>query len=292
MSTSKADEHVEQAEKKLKGWGMFGNKWEDALDLYNKAINLYKINKAWDKAADVLQRTVQCHYKLDSKYDAASAWMEAGQMWRKVPKMEDAVRCFDEASKIYLDLGKFASAAKVEKEMGDMLEEAEDFANAITHLQLAADYFDSENQKTTANSCLLRVAHMNATLGNYDAAVEQFEKSIEMAVDDKMLKFQAKEYIFKACICRLAAITEDAETKLEEFNDKHQEYKDQDVHYPDSFEAKLIDGVVAAWKNGDLKSFQASMREYDRIKKLDNWKTAMFLKIKQNVEKAGEVDLR
>jgi alpha-soluble NSF attachment protein len=158
-------------------------------------------------------------------------------------------------------------------------------------LKNAADYFESENQKTTANQCYLRIAHINAQLKNYEPAIEQFDKSIEMAVDDKMLKFQAKEYIFKACMCRLAAIDYDHANRLQDFKDKHQDYKDQDVHYPGSFEEKLIDGVVAAWEKGNVKDFQASMREYDRIKKLDPWKTDLFLIIKEHVEKAAEVDL-
>jgi hypothetical protein len=44
-STEDAHASVTQAEKALSGWGMFGNKYEKALDLYTKAINTYKMNK-------------------------------------------------------------------------------------------------------------------------------------------------------------------------------------------------------------------------------------------------------
>jgi alpha-soluble NSF attachment protein len=209
-------------------------------------------------------------------------------MFRRAEKIEDSKKSYEEAAQIFMDMNKLATAAKVEKEIGEMLEEKEEFAEAIPHLKRAADYFEAESQKTTANGCLLKVAHMNAALENYDDAIEQFEKSIELAVDDKMLKFQAKEYIFKACICKLASISDG---DLDEFKNKHQDYKDQDVHYPDSFEARLIDGVVEAFEKGDIKTFQSSMRDFDRIKKLDPWKTDLFLKIKKNIEKRTQPDL-
>ncbi|KAL0477968.1 alpha-soluble NSF attachment protein [Acrasis kona] len=286
MTTTKGDEFLEQAEKKLKGWGLLSNKYEDALELYSKAINIYKMNKAWDKAADVLQRTVACHNKCDSKYDAATALNEAGQMLKKMPdNIEASVRVMSESVEIFLELGKLNQAAKIEKEIGEALEEVENYADAIVHLQRAADLYESENQKTTANICLLKVAHMNASLENYEPAIELFEKSIEYAVDDRMLKFQAKEYIFKAAACRLAQITD--KDQLEDFKTKYEEYKDMDVHFPDSFEAKLIDGVVEAWDKGDLRLFQQHMRDYDRIKKLDPWKMNLFLKIKSGVENVG-----
>ncbi|KAL0482507.1 alpha-soluble NSF attachment protein [Acrasis kona] len=283
MTTTKGDEFLEQAEKKLKGWGLLSNKYEDALELYSKAINIYKMNKA---SADVLQRTVACHNKCDSKYDAATALNEAGQMLKKMPdNIEASVRVMSESVEIFLELGKLNQAAKIEKEIGEALEEVENYADAIVHLQRAADLYESENQKTTANICLLKVAHMNASLENYEPAIELFEKSIEYAVDDRMLKFQAKEYIFKAAACRLAQITD--KDQLEDFKTKYEEYKDMDVHFPDSFEAKLIDGVVEAWDKGDLRLFQQHMRDYDRIKKLDPWKMNLFLKIKSGVENVG-----
>ena len=44
--SAQADALVAKAEKKLKGWGFMGNKYEDAQDLLEKAANLYKVSKA------------------------------------------------------------------------------------------------------------------------------------------------------------------------------------------------------------------------------------------------------
>lgn len=43
---SKAEEFEKKAEKKLNGWGLFGSKYEDASDLFDKAANSFKLAKS------------------------------------------------------------------------------------------------------------------------------------------------------------------------------------------------------------------------------------------------------
>ena len=43
---AKGEEFEKKAEKKLKGWGIFGSKYDDAADLFDKAGNCYKLAKA------------------------------------------------------------------------------------------------------------------------------------------------------------------------------------------------------------------------------------------------------
>ena len=53
---SKARDYVAKGDKKLKSFGFFGNKYEDAADLYEKGANQFKLAKAcefWDMCADV-----------------------------------------------------------------------------------------------------------------------------------------------------------------------------------------------------------------------------------------------
>ncbi|KAH0435404.1 hypothetical protein IEQ34_026616 [Dendrobium chrysotoxum] len=43
--TARGEEFEKKAEKKLAGWGLFGSKYEDAADLYEKAANCFKLGK-------------------------------------------------------------------------------------------------------------------------------------------------------------------------------------------------------------------------------------------------------
>jgi len=43
---AKGDDLEKKAEKKLNGWGIFGSKYEDAADLFDKAANNFKLAKS------------------------------------------------------------------------------------------------------------------------------------------------------------------------------------------------------------------------------------------------------
>lgn len=61
-----------QADKKLKGFGFFGNKYEEAADLLEKAANNYKLAKCWNDASECYVKLAECHLKCDSKHEAAT----------------------------------------------------------------------------------------------------------------------------------------------------------------------------------------------------------------------------
>ncbi|GJN40424.1 hypothetical protein PR202_gb29633 [Eleusine coracana subsp. coracana] len=48
---TRGDDLEKKAEKKLSGWGFFGNKHEDAADLLDKAGNFFKLAKNCEDAA-------------------------------------------------------------------------------------------------------------------------------------------------------------------------------------------------------------------------------------------------
>ncbi|KAF2319206.1 hypothetical protein GH714_013948 [Hevea brasiliensis] len=45
---ARGEEFEKKAEKKLNGWGLFGSKFEDAADLFDKAANSFKLAKSYD----------------------------------------------------------------------------------------------------------------------------------------------------------------------------------------------------------------------------------------------------
>ena len=42
----RGEEFEKKAEKKISGWGLFGSKYEDAADFYDKAANCFKLAKS------------------------------------------------------------------------------------------------------------------------------------------------------------------------------------------------------------------------------------------------------
>lgn len=51
------------------------------------------------------------------------------------------------AVNIYTEMGRFSTAAKLEKETGELYEKENDLENAVAHYKAAADYYEGENSK-------------------------------------------------------------------------------------------------------------------------------------------------
>ena len=69
-------------------------------------------------------------------------------------------------------------------------------------------------------------------------------------------------------------------------------YGTLDTTFPSTREAKFASALVEAARAGDLEAFQGAVFEFDQITKLDNWKTAILLKIKRTLEAEGEPDFK
>ena len=153
----------------------FGNKYEEAAELLEKACNNYKLAKAWGKAAEGFELLADCHLKSDSKHDAATACVEAANAHKKVNPTE-AVRCLLAAVGHYTDMGRLSIAAKHLKDVAEVREKEDDVEGALAAYVQAADLFAGEENVSTANGCKLKVAELSATAERYQVAIDAFEE--------------------------------------------------------------------------------------------------------------------
>jgi alpha-soluble NSF attachment protein len=108
---SKGKSLVAQGDRKLLSLGWFSNKYEEAADLFERGANQLKLAKACKaptrctdalnpfphpahpppflihpagkEAAETYIKLAECSIKLESKHDAASAWVEAAKAYQK-----------------------------------------------------------------------------------------------------------------------------------------------------------------------------------------------------------------
>ncbi|RVW63826.1 Alpha-soluble NSF attachment protein [Vitis vinifera] len=200
---TKGEEFEKKAEKKLSGWGLFGSKYEDAAELYEKAANSFKLAKSWDKAGSINIKLANCHLKLDSKHEAANAYADAANCYKKTsnkviaivralrshvrhsslvqamvaPTSDailhlsstihlglEAIACLEQAAAIFLEIGRLNMAARYYKEIGELYEVDQNLQQAIEKFDQAAELFQSEEVTTSANQCRQKVAQFSAQL--------------------------------------------------------------------------------------------------------------------------------
>jgi alpha-soluble NSF attachment protein len=63
-------------------------------------------------------------------------------------------------------------------------------------------------------------------------------------------------------------------------------YGQADNTFPSTREAKFVKALLEALEQGDEEAFTGVVFEYDQVTKLDNWKTAILLKIKKGIQQA------
>ena len=61
-------------------------------------------------------------------------------------------------------------------------------------------------------------------------------------------------------------------------------FAQKDVTFPSTREAHFAHDLMQACEEADVEKFTGCVVNYDRVTKLDNWKTSVLLKIKKALE--------
>uniref|UniRef100_A0A0C9S2T4 TSA: Wollemia nobilis Ref_Wollemi_Transcript_18615_1367 transcribed RNA sequence n=1 Tax=Wollemia nobilis TaxID=56998 RepID=A0A0C9S2T4_9CONI len=279
---AKGYEFEKKADKKIQGWSIFGSKYDDAAELYEKAANSYKLAKSWDKAASAYIKLSNCHLKLESKHEAASAYVDAANCYKKTNSQE-AMRCLNLAFNFFMEIGRLSIAARHCKEIGELNESDENFELAMEYFERAADLFQSEEQTSAANTCQLKVAQFAAQLEQYPKAVQIFEDMARQSINNNLLKYSVKSYLLNAGLCLICK----GDTVA--INNALEKYQELDPTFSGTREFKFLADLASAMDEEDVVKFTDVVKEFDSMTRLDQWKTTLLLRAK-NALKAKEVE--
>ncbi|KAK0150100.1 Alpha-soluble NSF attachment protein [Merluccius polli] len=271
-----------EAEKKMKSSSSFfgalfgsSSKQEEACELYVRAANMFKMAKNW--CGNAFSQAAQLHLQMQSKHDAATNFIDAGNAFKKADPHE-AINCLSRAIEIYTDMGRFNIAAKHHIAIAEIFEtELVDVDKAVAHYEQAADYYKGEESTSSANKCLLKVATYAAQLEQYPKAIEIYEQVGTHAMDSTLLKYSAKDHFFKAALCHFCVDMLNAKLAV-------QKYEEMFPAFADSRECKLLKKLLDAYEEQNVEAYTDSVKEYDTISRLDQWLTTMLLRIKKTIQ--------
>ncbi|KAK6156047.1 hypothetical protein DH2020_010295 [Rehmannia glutinosa] len=220
---ARAEDFESRAEKKLGGWAIFGSKYEDAAELFDKAANAFKLAKSWDQAGAVYVKLANCHLKLYSKHEAANAYADAAHCYKK---------------------------SNTKGEIAELYEQEQNLEQAIVYYEKAADLFQSEDVTTSANQCKQKIAQFAAQLEQYQKAIEIYEEIARQSLNNNLLKYGVKGHLLNAGICQLC------KSDVVAINNALERYQDLATAIDEEDLAKFTDAVkefdsmtqLDAWK--------------------------------------------
>lgn len=179
---------------------------------------------------------------------------------------------------LYKQKGRFRQAADREKEAAQILvQEGGDPQSALEAYERAGDLYISEDATATANQCFKEAADLAATLEQFPRAVSYYERVAQSSLNNPMTKYGVKEHFLKAGLWWLAS-GDVVSTKRAIEN-----YQAMDNTFTGTREEKFLSAITDAYDAGDPDAFTNEVAEFDRMLKLDNWKTTILLKIKKSI---------
>ncbi|KAI9332418.1 soluble NSF attachment protein [Pilaira anomala] len=281
-SEQQARDLIAQAQKKLKSWSFFGpsNKSEDAAELYEKAGNMFKLAQQWNNAGDAFIEAAKLYEKGGSaKFEGSRAYENAAKSYKRNDPAA-AVSALREAVVLDQEGGNFRSAARHYQDIGELCESAEldRPQEAYEAYEKAAELYNADDSPALSNKCLLKVAQIAADLEKYDVAIEKYEKVAAAAIDDPLLKWSLKEYCFKAGLCHLCT------GDMVKASQALKNYCNMDMAFESTREYTLLKGVIDCIDQGDIDHFTQLVYDYDKLTRLDAWKTAVLLKVKKSMD--------
>ncbi|KAL7542411.1 hypothetical protein ACHAWF_013666 [Thalassiosira exigua] len=291
---TKGDAFLQEAEATLKKSTWFASsterKYEDAAESFAMAANAYKVGGCHDEAGAAYRRAAELYKdKLRSLGEASKCLSDAGACLSKSDPAE-AIGCYRSAVTLLCDAGRLNQAAKLSKQIGEIFESdgaADDGSGgdavsaAIASYQQAAELFEMEQAKSQASTCLQKVAELSS--GALDPpellrAAEIYESLGRQCLESNLLKYNAKAHFLNGVMCHLAnGDSIGAAQALSRFDGL-------DYTFADSREGKFARQLVECVEQFDPEGFATACFEYDRVSKLDPWKTSMLVKVKRSIE--------
>ncbi|KAK6256352.1 hypothetical protein SCA6_017657 [Theobroma cacao] len=180
---ARGEDFEKKAEKKLNSWGLFGSKYEDAADLFDKAANCFKLAKSWDKAGSTYVKLSNCHLK------------EIAELYESEQNIEQAIDYYEKAADFFQNEEVSTSANQCKQKVAQ-------FAAQIEQYQKAIEIYEEIARQSLTNN-LLKYGVKGHLL---NAGICQLCKGDVVAITNALERYQELDPTFSGTReCKLLA---------------------------------------------------------------------------------------
>lgn len=282
--------YIQKAEKALKG-GVFknlfsskGERIDEALENYEKAINNYKLAKNWTGCAEINLECAKLARANKNKREQAQFFAEAGQYFIKSEKEEEGIKSFKEAVIIYKENGNFEQGAQFLKKIGEFYESEENTILASDFFLQSVELYNlTKYHKTDIEKLKIKVANIYSQMfessPKLTESIKIYEEVAYEYLNNNLMRFHASKLFFN-CVLVFLILEDDvgAEKMLEK-------YRDDDPSFSNGYESKFLRNVICAVREGDEEKFGDECFKLNERMSLDKHKTLMLTRVKKLLKK-------
>lgn len=279
---SRALEHIAKAQKLMKKSFFSSADPSGASEFYEKAANLYKLDKAWEKAGQTLEKMAECDEAAGNSFASARQFQGAALCYKNGALPEKAIEALKKAVSRFIEDGKFSQAGNAMKEMSEQEMAAGDAEGAFASISTAIEYLETAGTPAVAHQLKGKAADLAMAGSKWNEAAEFFE-DISRNVT---IASSAIDPLFKATLCILqSGDTVAASKALDRFIAQSPEF----MRSP---EFALVDSLITALETTDREAFNNAIQTYEtKSRKLDPIKRNMVAKIASALPKEDEEGL-
>ncbi|KAG7235207.1 hypothetical protein INR49_003084 [Caranx melampygus] len=205
------------------------------------------------------KEAMQLMAEADKKVKASGSFL--GGMFGGNHKVEDACEMYARAANM------FKMAKNWSGSCGECVLSA-----ARLHMQLQ-NKLDSATSFVDAGNAYKKADPQEI----YESELVDIEKVAMSTMDNPLLKYNAKEYFFKASLCHFIVDELNAKLAIEK-------YEEMFPAFSDSRELKLLKKLLEAHEEQNSEAFTEAVKEFDSVSRLDQWLTTMLLRIKKTIQ--------
>lgn len=276
---SKAKEYVDKANKSLKKFKLFNpDKYQNALEYFEKAASLYKFIRNQSEAAKLYVRAADIVELDDSSMypeDRANYYLLAAESFLSSKNYEEARKYYKLGAKLYCSLGNKLSVAGKAWQSAAKIEEKElkESKAAIESLTQAKKCFDSSAMTSLGTVCLESMARIEMENFNFLAAITMYTKLAAIYSVSDLMKYSVHDCIFNLTLCRLANGYDEPRKSLETF------IEDYPI-FSNTYQSNFLEKIISAVEERDEEKFLAASRNFNAISPFDQTKKIILLKIR------------
>jgi len=280
-------EYLEEARKlqKPKGLARFMTApHPEIADLLEKAANSYKMARNWDKAAETFLKAAEAHHKAKSPFDEAGCYVKASQAYTNDKKtLEKGRKLLIKAVGMYMEENSYSTAAKYQKELGEVYEKEDNLPLAIESYLAAAEAYEEDKATTSANICRLKVADIHALNKEYDEAIDIYTSVIYNSKGGGAVKHTLHDYVFRCLLCYMAA------NESREADKALDKYVKMDRSFRDTTEYDFLMEIIKAGERQDEEIFLQARKQFISVVSMNPWKETLLGRILEVIKDAGLV---